>query len=103
MKIAVELGGICEPNTELMVLPSHPYQELLSHNALDCRLCRREKALRGGVDQAGDGSTLPRRRYDDEWAPEAPRLDTYQHAPGYKVFPRALEGMDHALDRNSSK
>ena len=103
VKVAVELIRICQPNPELMVLPPNQDKEPLSNDGLDCRLSGPDKGLEDWVDQASDRPPLPRRSYRNQWTLDPPRLDAYKRATGHQVLPRPLEGMDHALDCDSSK
>lgn len=67
-----------------------------SHSCVD-------KRLEDWIDQRGDRLTFSRRSNGDEWSLPLMRLDQDEHAIGAQVLPGSLEGMNHALDCDSSK
>jgi hypothetical protein len=75
----------------------------LFYDGLDSRLSCRDERLEHRIDQGADRLALPRRGYRDERSLDPTRLDAYKHAIGNQVLPGSLEGMNHALDCDSSK
>jgi hypothetical protein len=55
------------------------------------------------IDQRGDRLPPPPRRNRDKWSLGLMWLDQDERAVGHQRLPCSLEGMDHALDCDSSK
>jgi hypothetical protein len=75
----------------------------LINHGLNGRHGRVDTRLEFCVDQSADRLPLSHRANSDEWALPLMRLDQDELAVGPQVFPCSLEGMDHALGRDSSK
>jgi hypothetical protein len=55
------------------------------------------------MDQSGDRLTFSRSGDGDEWSLQLMWLDQYEDAIGPQVLTDSIEGMDHALECDSSK
>jgi hypothetical protein len=75
----------------------------LVNDGLYRRHSRVDQRLEDRIDQSADRLAFPRRSNGDEWSLPLMWLDQDQHAIWPQVVPRSLEGMDHALDCDSSK
>jgi hypothetical protein len=103
VEIAVQLGQACETDAVLVMarpdaLEQAPFDHVLNrtHRRIDDR-------LEDGVDQRGHRFALSRRLDGDERPLPLVRLDQDELAARHQTAPGSLEGMDHALDCDSSK
>jgi hypothetical protein len=103
MKVAVELSNACNANLELVMAHADPREPASVDDGLN-RLHRGvDTRLELLIDQSADGLTFSARADGDGRPLQTVGLNQDQDAFGREVLPRSLEGMDHALNRDSSK
>lgn len=103
MEIPVQLGGICKAHSKLTLPFPQRHKKPLIDNGIDGSLSCREERLHDGIDESADRLAVSCRPYRYEWTLNPTWLETNQYTVGDQVLPRSPEGMDHALDCDSSK
>lgn len=99
----MQLCGTSEADSELVIAHPDQLQPPRVDNGLDGRVGGCVEWLRYRVDQTCDPPALPWRGHRDEWSLQRTGLQTHKHSFGHEVLTGSLEGMDHALDGDSSK
>jgi hypothetical protein len=103
VKVTVQLCRAFKADPELIVACPNECEATLVDDDLNRRHSRRDERLEDRIYQSSDRLAFARRSDGDERTLPLMRLDQNQHAAGPKVLPGSLEGMDHALDSDSSK
>jgi hypothetical protein len=103
VEVPVQLSKTCQPNAELVMARSYVGEAPPINHGLNGRHGRVDTRLKFCIDQSADRLPLSHRANSDEWALPLMRLDQDQLAVGPQIVPRSVEGMDHALCRDSSK
>ncbi len=101
--VCTKLRRIIEPDSELMIRHVGEPEPAVTNDSIQCRLGSPKVAVERRIDQPDHAHALPRRRDGDKRPPCPVRLDADQHATGLQASPGSLEGMNHALERDSSK
>ena len=73
------------------------------NGALNSSVSRVDQGLEDWIEQSSNLLALLRRSNRNEGSLELMRLEQNESAIAPQVSPGSLEGMDHALDRDSSK
>jgi len=103
VEIPVQLSETCQPNAELVMARPHVGEPPAIDYGSNGRHGRVDTRLEFCIDQSTDPLPLSHRANSDEWALPLMRLDQDERGVGPQVLPRSIEGMNHALGRDSSK
>lgn len=100
----MQLSGACKADSEMIVACPYANKPSLVNDGLDrCYGCV-DKRLEDWIDQSSDRLALLSWCGDgNAWSLRLMRLYQNEHAIRQQMFPGSLEGMDHALDCDSSK
>jgi hypothetical protein len=103
MQITAKFTRVVEQNAKGVMAPANFDEVSAPDDLLNRGHGEINQRLKRGIDERRDRLTATRRPDCDEWSLRLVRLDEDQRGIGFEVLPRALEGMDHALDGDSSK
>lgn len=103
VKIPVQLSQAGKANPEPVVARPNEGESSLVNDGLNRLHGCIDKRLENWIYHSSDRLAFLRRADGNERSIPLMRLDQDEHAVGQQVLPGSLEGMDHALDRDSSK
>src|SRR6266581_771554 len=102
-EVTAQLRGVGDAHSKLGVLGADQRDETPLNDRSDRVVGGIDQRLEHWVDQRADRLAPARCAHGDERPPGAVRLNADEESTRCQVAPGSLEGMDHALDRDSSK
>ena len=103
MEEQTQLSRICEPRFKPAVPGRHRFEESLADDRLDRSVRAADQGLENRIDQGGDRHATARRDDGDFGSLVFVRLDQDQRATWFQMTSGPPQGMDHALQSDSSK
>ncbi len=102
--VLTEIREACEADPVQVLPPADPREQaVMIDDATKGRLSGRKVGTERRIDQVSHGRALPGYRDSNSWSPRAMWLDADERAARPQAFPGLPEGMDHALERDSSE